>query len=393
MRQTILYMIAIMVVLLSSCLLGVKSLTPHCHSSFARRTSRSHIQRLPPLHATLSKSSLTSTPVGPHIPLDLNYDGLEQIHVNPDIFVLRNFLSLPACQDIRQQAQRQTMGQSPVAYAGWTDDVQTLVELAAKGPVAWVALIGAWWQVQQPTASSTTTNSQVDLVVHTLQNYALGMVVATALIAAFTWYRANSLQSLRTSTSITLNDLSLKQSKSEDEQVINGTREFVQRAAELFTNIDDTSDEDNASSLLSKRRRQQEAGLFEAPTIIRYEPNQLLAPHFDANQSADTEDANRGGQTLATLIVYLNNVEQGGLTRFGKLKGSSSTGEALTVQPAAGDALLFFPADAAGNFDDRLEHEGCPAVDEKWIARIWRHQARVPPPFGLSTATLQQHVE
>lgn len=54
-----------------------------------------------------------------------------------------------------------------------------------------------------------------------------------------------------------------------------------------------------------------------------------------------------------------------------------------------GDALLFFPADAMGAFDERTEHEGCPAIDEKWIARIWRHKSRVPPPFGLSEDSLR----
>ena len=98
-----------------------------------------------------------------------------------------------------------------------------------------------------------------------------------------------------------------------------------------------------------------------------------MKPHYDANRDADTEDSNRGGQTLATLIVYLNDVENGGRTRFGKLLTSKSTmanhraGEKdesephLHVAPKRGDALLFFPADKYGKFDERLEHEGCPA--------------------------------
>jgi len=95
-----------------------------------------------------------------------------------------------------------------------------------------------------------------------------------------------------------------------------------------------------------------------------------LKPHYDANRDADTEDVNRGGQTLATLIVYLNDVENGGRTRFGKLLSSASTTKQdsndkndphLVVTPKRGDALLFFPADKYGKFDERLEHEGCPA--------------------------------
>ncbi|KAL3906071.1 MAG: hypothetical protein SGILL_009423, partial [Bacillariaceae sp.] len=131
-----------------------------------------------------------------------------------------------------------------------------------------------------------------------------------------------------------------------------------------------------------------EAALFEAPTVIRYEADQVLAPHYDANRSAETEDANRGGQTLATLLVYLNDVRQGGLTRFGKLDAATATSlhqqgagdddnNKLVIRPKMGDALLFFPADRASNFDPRTEHEGMPAIDEKWIARIWRHKQRL----------------
>lgn len=90
---------------------------------------------------------------------------------------------------------------------------------------------------------------------------------------------------------------------------------------------------------------------------------------------------------MATLLVYLNDVDNGGNTRFGRLMVNDN---ALTVKPKMGDALLFFPADENGNFDDRLEHEGCKAIDTKWIARIWRHIDRVPPPFGLTIGALSK---
>jgi len=115
---------------------------------------------------------------------------------------------------------------------------------------------------------------------------------------------------------------------------------------------------------------------FEAPTVIRYESGQALSPHFDANRAAKVEDANRGGQTLVTLLVYLNEVKRGGTTTFGKLD--------LTINPTKGQGLLFFPATKEGEFDERLEHQGDMAEDEKWLVRIWRHEDRVPPPFGLA---------
>ena len=309
-------------------------------------------------------STTASTVVGPRIPINEDFLGLQLVHSNPDIFIIENFMDNAACQDIIDRAKEKTLERSPVAYAGWTEDFKDLVELAAKGPVAWLSLLGAWVQVKDDTQAN-----QVDLVIHSLQNYALIFVVATAAIAAFTISRAEGLKSLRTSTSTTLDDLS---------DVSSGPTQFVKKTAELF----------------GGNPLQQEASLFEAPTVIRYEADQVLAPHFDANRSAETEDANRGGQTLATLLVYLNDVENGGLTRFGKLPAFAGTKEEgeknLTVRPKKGDALLFFPADAMGRFDEKTEHEGCPAVDEKWIARIWRHKSRVPPPFGLSENALDQ---
>ena len=254
------------------------------------------------------------------------------------------------------------MDQSPVAYAGKVDDIKELVGLAAKGPVVWLAVLSAWWQVQ------TDNSGQLQLLVHAGQNYAGILLIATAVIVAFVQSREDGLQDLRTSTSTTLDDLDVE-----------GTLKFVEKSADLFNTNKD------------KDEPAKQAMYFESPTVIRYEPGQSLAPHYDANRSAETEDKNRGGQTLATLLLYLNDVEEGGKTRFGlisDIKESSSSDTKLTVEPKAGDALLFFPADKNGEFDDRLEHEGCPAVDPKWIARIWRHIDRVPPPFGLSNSEL-----
>ena len=314
--------------------------------------------------ATSHIHSTSPTLVGPRIPINEDYPGLERIHSNPDIFVIENFMDVNSCKDIVDRAKEKTLERSPVAYAGWTEDFKDLVELAAKGPVAWLALIGAWLQLKDSPDAN-----QVSLVTHALQNYAIVFAVVTALIAGFTYSRAEGLKALRTSTSTTLDDLSDPSS---------GPTQFVKKAAKLF--------DGNPLS--------EEAALFEAPTVIRYEADQVLAPHFDANRSAETEDANRGGQTLATLLVYLNDVENGGLTRFGKLPALANSKEGdevnLTVKPKIGDALLFFPADASGRFDEKTEHEGCPAVDEKWIARIWRHKLRVPPPFGLSQDALDR---
>mmetsp|Transcript_5811 Transcript_5811/g.7609 ORF Transcript_5811/g.7609 Transcript_5811/m.7609 type:complete len:119 (+) Transcript_5811:218-574(+) len=71
-----------------------------------------------------------------------------------------------------------------------------------------------------------------------------------------------------------------------------------------------------------------------------------------------------GGQTLATLLVYLNNVPHGGQTRFGLLKKQQQQQQSkndnnntiddddntkFTIQPAArGRCSVIFLADACG---------------------------------------------
>jgi len=334
------------------------------------------IPKLQPTKSTTSLSIATDSPpaIGTRISINESFPNLQQIYSNPDIFLIPNFLDNASCQDLITRAKEKTLQPSPVAYAGWTTDFKDLVELAMKGPVSWLAILGAWLQTKDDT-----TASQIDLVVHMVQNFGILLLVAVVGIGIFTKSRADGLQKLRTSTSTTLDDLDNENS---------GTTVFVKQSALLFGG----GGEDNVGTTSPAK----EARLFEAPTVIRYESGQVLAPHYDANRSAETEDANRGGQTLATLLVYLNDVEEGGLTRFGKLPARTTTTSttkhsdetSLTIQPTMGDALLFFPADADGNFDERTEHEGCPAVDEKWIARIWRHMNRVPPPFGLSEDAL-----
>ncbi|KAL7554189.1 hypothetical protein ACHAWF_017599 [Thalassiosira exigua] len=321
-------------------------------------------------HLSASTMAAATSLVGNRMPINEDYPGLKRVHSNPDVFVIESFLDDDSCDDLIDKAREKGTSRSPVAYAGWTDDIKELLGLAASGPVSWFAILGAWYEAQGDAEASVPS-----LVLHAVRNYVVLLVVALAGIAAFTKFRADSLQNLRTSSSTTLDDLSQT-----------GSRNFVLRASDLF-----------GPATWSSPPNAPPASFFEAPTVIKYEENQSLAPHYDANRSADVEDANRGGQTLSTLIVYLNDVENGGTTRFGKLPAADYKRQVkgernLNIVPKKGDALLFFPADQNGMFDERTEHEGCPAVDEKWIARIWRHTDRVPPPFGLSSDAIAAHL-
>jgi prolyl 4-hydroxylase len=111
--------------------------------------------------------------------------------------------------------------------------------------------------------------------------------------------------------------------------------------------------------------------LMEEPQIVRYKTGQEFSWHYDEVPAAQLSN---GGQRLATLLVYLNTVQNGGGSIFRDLEDRD--GNPLTMRPVQGSALLFFPADANGIPDDRTLHKGEVVIldDEKWIIQMWIHE-------------------
>lgn len=131
--------------------------------------------------------------------------------------------------------------------------------------------------------------------------------------------------------------------------------------------------------------------------------------------SADEANPHAGGQRIATLLVYLNDCENG-RTLFRDLRGGDN--QRLGVAPRKGRALLFFPAitgstalcDTAAildlpqktfgdtifdgtRADHRTSHAGEPPGNngQKNIAQIWIHsQQHSPRVFG---GGLNRHAE
>ena len=130
---------------------------------------------------------------------------------------------------------------------------------------------------------------------------------------------------------------------------------------------------------------------FEEPQLVRYAPGQYFNWHYDA---VPPTLLNNGGQRVATLLVYLNDVPLGGRTAFRDLRagGTDSNGKPLrlAVAPKKGRAVLFFPSHADGAPDERTLHAGEPTADgeDKWIAQAWLHQTAYKPstPEGSSHA-------
>ncbi len=108
----------------------------------------------------------------------------------------------------------------------------------------------------------------------------------------------------------------------------------------------------------------------EGLQVLRYPPRAEYKPHydyFDPQQAGTPVVLKRGGQRVATLIIYLNEPEQGGGTVFPDVH--------FEVGPKRGNAV-FFSYDRPHPSTQSL-HGGAPVVrGEKWIATKWLRERR-----------------
>ena len=151
--------------------------------------------------------------------------------------------------------------------------------------------------------------------------------------------------------------------------------------------------------------------------VLRYDVGQQYKDHWDAFDAGvrDKIDFGNGRQRLATILMYLNDVEEGGETVFphdtarwsetadrtGGNLGESGWSECASRGPAArpvkGDALLFYDLDLKGDFDKAALHAGCPVLrGTKWTATKWIHEMPfhnpkyMPPQCADATDTAAQ---
>ncbi len=103
----------------------------------------------------------------------------------------------------------------------------------------------------------------------------------------------------------------------------------------------------------------------EGLQVLRYGPGAEYKPHydyFDPDQPGTATLLQRGGQRVGTVVMYLNEPEQGGGTTFPDV--------GLTVAPQRGNAVFF--SYARPHPSTRTLHGGAPVgAGEKWIATKW----------------------
>ena len=109
--------------------------------------------------------------------------------------------------------------------------------------------------------------------------------------------------------------------------------------------------------------------------ILHYTPGAEYRPHwdyFDPAHPGNEKVLAMGGQRVATLVMYLNDVESGGSTVFPDV--------GIDVLPRKGNAVYFAYTTVDGQLDRRTLHGGSPVVaGEKWIATKWLRERAYAP--------------
>ena len=107
----------------------------------------------------------------------------------------------------------------------------------------------------------------------------------------------------------------------------------------------------------------------EGLQVLRYRPGTEYRPHhdyFDPNLPGTPTILQRGGQRVATLLMYLNTPECGGATVF--------PDAGLEVMPIRGQAVFF--SYERPHPVTRTLHGGAPVLrGEKWVATKWLRES------------------
>lgn len=237
-----------------------------------------------------------------HLPIDLSTPGLQLLQLGPPIFYINDFFSHQEC-----------------------DHLVAAAENSGKMAPSKIGAGNAVSSGTSPSSSSSTTN--------------------------------NAYSQTRTSTSMLVDNTARRESTE-----LAASAELLQsRAKQLLqgSSNEKTYIWGKAGILPSKGQL-----TFEGLQVTKYQTGQHFLSHEDAFpvQLAQEET---GFQRVATLLIYLNDVDQGGETCFDLLN--------LAVKPRKGGALLFFPAFTDGECspDPRTLHTARDAVDVKWVTQQW----------------------
>ena len=112
---------------------------------------------------------------------------------------------------------------------------------------------------------------------------------------------------------------------------------------------------------------------FEMFQVIHYFESEEYKYHYDAYDKEETEKYEKftkdRGNRLRTVLVYLNDVEEGGETGFDSLNEYRGT---IKVSPKKGRMVVFTNVNDDGSLNKKSRHAGLPVLKgEKWAFNLW----------------------
>lgn len=131
--------------------------------------------------------------------------------------------------------------------------------------------------------------------------------------------------------------------------------------------------EENENSLISEIEKRISSLMHlpiehaEGLQVLHYEPGQEFKPHFDFFGPNHPSSSNN---RISTLVVYLNDVEEGGVTTFPNL--------GIVNVPKKGTAVYFEYFYNNQKLNELTLHSGEPVIQgEKWVATQWMRKKQI----------------
>jgi len=144
--------------------------------------------------------------------------------------------------------------------------------------------------------------------------------------------------------------------------------------------------EENDSLIVAKlsRRVSDLTGLSIETAELLQIANYGIGGHYLPHPDYSTPDAasrffKKIGNRIATLLIYLSDVEYGGNTVFLE--------PGIAAEPIKGSAVFWYNLFPSGVVDERTVHGACPVlIGNKWVANKWIHEVgnEFSRPCGLS---------
>uniref|UniRef100_A0A7N0RBR7 Fe2OG dioxygenase domain-containing protein n=1 Tax=Kalanchoe fedtschenkoi TaxID=63787 RepID=A0A7N0RBR7_KALFE len=168
-------------------------------------------------------------------------------------------------------------------------------------------------------------------------------------------------------------------SKTNEDHTLNGVKSNVRTSTGMFLNHEERKFP--IIQAIEKRiavYSQVPVEHGELIQVLRYEKSEFYKPHND--YFSDSFNIKKGGQRVATMLMYLSDNVEGGETYFplagtGECSCGGKTVKGVSVKPKKGDAVLFWSMGLDGQSDPNSLHGGCEVLSGvKWSATKWMRQ-------------------